>query len=355
MASKRIAELEIGERIIGTYAARDRSLASFKSKPGQYLSLTLGDATGELSARMWDGAEEAAACFQPGDAVTVRAVVEEYRGQKQLVVEKLKKADLQEIEGVELIATGAGDSETLCERVLEAVESVQNPHLRALLETFFGDPEFLDRFSRAPGAKSLHHSYLGGLLEHTVGVLELLETVARVHPQLDRDLMIAGALLHDLGKVAELECNASIEYTDCGRLVGHTVLTDRMVNRAIDAIEGFPEELSNRITHLLLSHHGQREYGAPVLPMIAEACALHYADNLDAHVQYFGQVIADGRAAGSQWSDYQRLFERYIYVGARCNAPGGQLAPSEAMQQQPQEEQQGDQSERGSIGGLFDH
>ncbi len=327
MATKTIGEFEVGDRITGTFAARDKSLASFKSKPGQYLSLTLGDATGEIPARMWDNAEEAAALFGAGDAVTVRGVIEEYRGHKQLVIERLKKAEPDEIARAELVPTTTRDLDDLRARLLETVASVREPHLHALLEQFFGDEQFLDRFAAAPGAKSLHHSYLGGLIEHTVGVIEVLETVARVHPELDRDLLMAGALLHDLGKVAELEYSAAIEYTDEGRLVGHTVLTDRMVNRALSRIEGFPQELADRLTHLLLSHHGQREYGAPVLPMTAEACALHYADNLDAHVQYFIQVIRDGAAAGNQWSDFQRLFDRYIFVGARGNAPGGRLDP----------------------------
>jgi len=145
--------------------------------------------------------------------------------------------------------------------------------------------------------------------------VQILETVAEIHPELDRDLLIAGGLLHDIGKIEELEVGATFEYTDAGRLVGHIVLTDRMVMEAIEGIEGFPEELANRLTHLLLSHHGQKEYGAPVLPMTAEACALHYADNLDAHVQYFSQVVQDGAGSGNRWSDYQRLFDRYIYIG----------------------------------------
>jgi len=352
MATKSIGEFEVGDRITGTYAARDKSLASFKSKPGQYLSLTLGDASGEIPARMWDNAEDAAALFGAGDAVTVRGVVEEYKGQKQLVIERLKKAEPDEIARADLMRKSTRDLDDLRARVLEIADSVREPHLRALLEQFFGDEEFVDRFAHAPGAKSLHHSHLGGLMEHTVGVVEVLETVARVHPELDRDLLMAGALLHDLGKVAELECRAAIEYTDQGRLVGHTVLTDRMVNQAIARIEGFPQELANRLTHLLLSHHGQREYGAPVLPMTAEACALHYADNLDAHVQYFIQVIRDGAAAGNQWSDFQRLFDRYIYVGARGNAPGGRHEPPAAA-----EGASADDHEPGGDrpGNLFDH
>lgn len=347
MATKTIGEFEVGDRITGTFAARDKALASFKSKPGQYLSLTLSDATGSIPARMWDHAEEAAALFGAGDVVTVRGVVEEYKGQRQLVIERLKQAEPEEVERADLMPRSTRDLDALRARLLETVESVREPHLRALLDHFFGDPELLACFCRAPGAKGLHHCHLGGLLEHTVAVIEILETVARIHPELDRDLLMAGALLHDLGKVEELECAAAIEYTDRGRLVGHTVLTDRMVNRAVERIEGFPEELSNRLTHLLLSHHGQREYGAPVLPMTAEACALHYADNLDAHVQYFGQVIAAGANGGSRWSDYQRLFERYIYVGAPGGCAGSM--PPAAPETETEAPQDGTPQ-----GGLFD-
>ena len=357
MAGRTIAELGVGERVVGTYAARNKSLASFKSKPGQYLSVTLADATGQIPARMWDNAEEAAALFGSGDAVTVRGVIEEYRGQKQMVIERLKKADRDELDGADLVPTTAHDVGELRERLLEAIASVEDPHLSQLLHAIFIEDDLIDDFCRAPGAKALHHSHLGGLVEHTVGVLEILETVARIHPELDRDIMIAGALLHDLGKIVELECEASIEYTDPGRLVGHTVLTDRIVNRVICGIDDFPEELANRLTHLLLSHHGQRDYGAPVLPMTAEACALHYADNLDAHVQYFGQVIAAGADAGTQWSDYQRLFERYIYVGSRQVTNPAQPCATEAEAQEhrgteaPIDE---DDSGAGGPGRLFD-
>jgi len=322
MARVRIGELRIGEKIVGTYAVKSRNLQSFKNKPGQFLSLVLGDASGEIRAVMWDGAEEAAGLFAGGEAVTVRAKVEEYRGEKQLVIEKLKAASEDECAAVELMATTPRDPEQLREALLGFVESVCQPHLAELLDQFFGDEQFLERFCRAPGAKGLHHAYVSGLMEHTVGVCRVLETVAQVHPELDRDLLIAGALLHDLGKTEELATGIAIDYTDQGRLVGHIVITDRMVQQAMQQVDDFPEELADRLAHLLLSHHGQREYGAPVQPMTAEACALHYADNLDAHVQYFSRVIAEGRGSGNHWSDYQRLFDRYIYIGGQDEQRG---------------------------------
>lgn len=323
MADTQVSDIVIGDKIIGTYAVKNKSLQSFKNKSGQFLSLVLGDASGELKAVMWDGAEAAAELFQSGEAVTVRAKVEEYRGQKQLVIDKLKKADENELEAAELLAVTSRDPGTMRTTLVELIESVDEPHLRALLDAIFGDDEFLDRFCKAPGAKGLHHAFVGGLLEHTLGVCHVLGAVVEAHPELNRDLLITGALLHDLGKTEELATGMSIDYTDKGRLVGHIVMTDRTVTRAMEDIEGFPEDLANRLTHLLLSHHGQKEYGAPVQPMTAEACALHYADNLDAHVEYFGRVIADGKASGNHWSDFQRLFDRYLYIGNERDESNG--------------------------------
>jgi len=340
MARPRIRELQVGERIVGTYAVKNKSLQSFKNKPGRFLSLIVGDATGELRGVMWEGAEEAAGLFAVGEAVTVRAKVEEYRGEKQLVIEKLKRASEEECASVELMASTPRDPAQLRAALLEFVSSVRQPHLAALLDEFFGDEQLLERFCRAPGAKGLHHAYVAGLLEHTVGVLRVLDTVAQVHPELDRDLLITGGLLHDLGKIEELDTGITIAYTDRGRLVGHIVITDRMVTRAMERIADFPEELANRLAHLLLSHHGQREYGAPVQPMTAEACALHYADNLDAHVHYFNRVIAEGRGAGNHWSDYQRLFDRYLYIGGQSEAPSEPAMPDD----------EGDLGEDGSDG-----
>jgi 3'-5' exoribonuclease len=196
-----------------------------------------------------------------------------------------------------------------------AIESVRNPHLKALLLSLFGERTFRALFAHAAGAKSLHHAFVSGLLEHTVSVARILWTLQESHPELDRDLLTAGALLHDVGKIEELSTGVTIEYTDTGRLLGHTVLTDRMVRERLAALPDFPAALGDLLMHMLLSHHGQKEYGAPIVPMTAEACALHYADNLDAHVQYFSQVVAEGTGSGNRWSDYQRLFDRYIFLG----------------------------------------
>lgn len=320
MSKQMIHDLKPGDSVCAPFVVNSKSLVPFRNKPGAYLSLLLGDRSGTIAARAWDDAEAIAEQIAVGDVVTVSGRVDEYRGTPQLIVEYARACTESDYDKADFLAVGKHDPAQLLERVGEFIALVKGAHLRALLEHFFSDPAFVEAFSNAPGAKALHHSHIGGLLEHTVGVVRILLTVAECHPELDRDLLIAGGLLHDIGKLRELHVDVGIDYTDTGRLVGHIVHTDRMVTRAIEQSDGFPEELADRLCHVLLSHHGQKEYGAPIVPMTPEACALHYADNLDAHVQYFQQVIDQGAGSGNHWSEYQRLFDRYIYIGNSSEA-----------------------------------
>jgi 3'-5' exoribonuclease len=315
MAKQYVTDLRPGSRVESRFAVRQKRLVPFRNKPGKYLDLVLADRSGEIIARMWDQAEEADALFKVGDVIEVAGRVDQFQGRPQIIVERLRLCASEEYDRGEFVAQSKRDTQALRQELWGWIQQVTNPHLRLLLQAVFGKPEFWKRFAEAPASKQLHHAHLGGLLEHTVGVLRILDAACQVHPELDRELLIAGALLHDIGKVEELAVvGATIEYTDEGRLVGHIVLTDRMVTSALQEVGDFPEELAARLTHLLLSHHGHKEYGAPVLPMTPEACALHYADNLDAHVQYFKEVVEAG-TPGNRWSEYQRLFDRYIYLG----------------------------------------
>lgn len=315
MARQSISDLSANAGVKSTFVVRQKRLLDFRNKPGQYLDLTLADCTGELSARMWDRAEEAAALVEVGGVISVTGRTEEYQGRLQIKVDSLRPCAPGEYDMADFVARGRKDRAAQIDGLLAAMASVENTHLRALLNAFFSDDAFVQRFADAPASKALHHAYMGGLLEHTLSVLRILQAAIEVHPELDRDLLVAGGILHDLGKIEEYGLvGATIDYTDIGRLVGHVVLTDRMVTAKIDEIGGLPDEMQARLTHLLLSHHGQKEYGAPVLPMTPEACALHYADNLDAHVQYFREVVESG-TPGNRWSEYQRLFDRYIYLG----------------------------------------
>ncbi len=321
MSKQMVADLKPGDKVNTPLLVNEKSLRSFRKKPGSFMSLALADRSGTITGVMWDNAEEADGTFQQGEVVMVEGRVEVYRNSPQLIVERVRRCGDDEYDRTDFLAGGNQDSDALLAELHGFINMVQEPHLRALLDHFFADEQFIAAFKVAPGAKALHHSHIGGLLEHTVGVTKILLAVEQCHPQLDLDILITGALLHDIGKLRELSVDIGIDYTDTGRLVGHIVHGDRMVTAAIAQIDGFPQQLADLVCHILLSHHGQREYGAPIEPMTAEACALHYADNLDAHVQYFQQVIDQGAGSGNRWSEYQKLFDRYIYLGTGNELP----------------------------------
>jgi len=323
MAKQMVAELQPNQTVSSCFAISQRSLIPFKNKSGSYLDLLLSDRTGSVVGRAWDNAEQIAAVCPPGSVVKIEGRVDEYRGKLQIIVEAAAPAEPGDYERADMLEAAGRDTGELLSELYEFLGQVTNPYLRQLLESFFGDDAFVQDFAEGPGAKRQHHAHIGGLLEHTVSVVKLLGTVHELHPQLDRDLLIAGGLLHDIGKLAEFATGVTIEYTDIGRLVGHIVITDRWVREKIEAIPDFPRELDNKLNHILLSHHGQKEYGAPIVPMTAEACALHYADNLDAHVQYFVREISKGGASGNSWTEYQKLFDRYLYVGPPANNQEG--------------------------------
>lgn len=326
-----VSELEPRQGVTSAYAVRSKSLAAFRNKPGQFLNVVLGDSTGDIPGRAWDNAEALAERFDAGDIVVAKGRVDEYQGEKQLIIEDVRRAEEGEFDPSDFLPRTERDVRQLWAQLEATIDEVRREPLRDLLNRFFGDSDFAGRFTSAPGAKALHHGFLGGLLEHTVAVAEVCKRVCELHPEVDRDILITAALLHDIGKLGELETGATIEYTNVGRLAGHTVLTDRWVTEQIEAIPDFPEQLADLLRHILLSHHGQREWGAPIVPMTIEACALHYADVLDARVQQFVEITRAEAGEGKSWSGWHKLLERYIYVGARTEP--AETAPPPASDQ----------------------
>jgi 3'-5' exoribonuclease len=331
MPKQMIADLQPNQTVSSLFAVTQQSLVAFKNKNGSYLSLVLADKTGSVTGRAWDEAERLAEICRVNSVVKIEGRVDEYQGKLQVIVEDAAPCAEGEYSRADLLECGDRDPAELLSELFGFIGQVQNPYLRELLESFFGDDTFVTAFAEGPGAKRQHHAFVGGLLEHTVSVVKLLSAVHELHPQLDRDLLIAGGLLHDIGKLAEFETTVAIEYTDIGRLVGHIVITDRWVREKIEAMDEFPRELDNKLNHVLLSHHGQKEYGAPIVPMTAEACALHYADNLDAHVEYFVREIEKGGQSGNSWTDYQRLFDRYLYIGSSTPTGGAKGEQAETQ------------------------
>lgn len=222
------------------------------------------------------------------------------------------------------------DLEVLLERYRQKAQSVTNPYLQKLLSSILEDEKLAGKLKLAPGGKLWHHSYVGGLLEHTLKVVEFCEKASELYELVDRDLLVAGALIHDIGKIYSYSLSGFIDYTDEGRLLGHIVSGDELVSQKIAAIEGFPESLALELRHLVLSHQGELEFASPVVPQTLEAIILYYADEIDAKAGAFTQIIQREKSPGKKWSDWVPLIHRYIYLGEETadKLPGADEAAS---------------------------
>jgi 3'-5' exoribonuclease len=300
------------QSIVSFFAVAAKQLRNRKDG-GQYLVLTLGDRTGRLESRMWDGFSDALGGFEQGDIVKVRGEVSRYNGRLQLTLDKLRAAEDEEVELSDYLPQTVFDVEELWSELDRKVGSMTDPHLQSLLRAFLGDEEIAKAFRQAPAAKSLHHAWLGGLLEHVVSLAGLCERVATHYPEINRDLLLTGAILHDIGKLSELSWGTSLDYTMQGQLLGHITLGVSMIERKLAALPDFPAPLRILVEHLVLSHHGKLEFGSPKLPMIPEAVMLNFLDDLDAKMQImrneFARHQAQGRS-GAEMTDWVRAMDR---------------------------------------------
>jgi 3'-5' exoribonuclease len=309
-----ISELIEGQKVEEIFLIREASMRETKTGKN-YIAAQLGDASGSIVTRLWDARPRDIDTFKAGNFVRVRAHVESYQGKPQLVVEGFKPVDAAEVDSMAFMPTTPKDLDQMQEQLKELIKSVKDSHLLSLLESFFGDTEFLRRFSHSPAASAFHHAYVGGLLEHSLSVARLGASAAEEHPQeLDRDLMVVGGLLHDLGKTYELSSGPVFDYTDAGRLIGHIIMGCLEAERRMLALSDFPVELKRQVLHLIASHHGQKEFGAPILPCTPEAFALHHCDNLDAKMR--ASFDAPPQSEGDQWSDYQRMLGVRVHKGS---------------------------------------
>jgi len=316
MKEQFVRDLKEGDKVLSFFLVKHKQLEYFRDRTkGQFLTLALSDKTGQVLARVWEKALELAETFEEGNVVKVLGEVEEYLGRLQVIIDKLRPAKEDEYDLEDFLPHTERDIEEMLVTARETIASVGNPYLRALLDKFFADEEFVAAFSQAPSARRIHHAYVGGLLEHVVEVIVLCRTVLTLYPQINRDLLMTGALLHDVGKTKELTYERDIEYSDEGRLLGHVVLSDQMITERIAEIPDLPPELALRLRHVVVSHHGRYEWGSPRRPKTLEACALHYIDNLDAQVNRFARIIAARRDETKPWTEYDTLLKRYLYAG----------------------------------------
>jgi len=310
-----IKEIKPGAKINDHFLVAEKTLA-YSQKGLPYLNLRLKDRTGEVEGKVWDNAQEWDKVFKKGDIVQVSARALNFRNAVQLSVADVVKVDNLEIDPADYFPVAKQDIEEMFTELMVFVEQVENSHLRALLDAFLQDDDILRLFKRAPAAKGFHHVYVGGLLEHTLSVVRLVDFASRHYQGVDRDVLLVGSILHDIGKIYEFSYDSLIDYTDEGRLIGHIVIGLEMLDAKIATIESFPARLSMTLRHLILSHHGVLEFGSPKRPKTVEALVVHYMDDLDAKVNAFQEFIGNSaHNSESDWTPFNRFFERFIYKG----------------------------------------
>ncbi len=307
---KYIKDIREGEAVNEIYFVKQcQQLKSKNGKP--YISVVLQDKTGTLDAKIWDingGIDD----FEAHDYCFVSGSVTVYMGQLQLKCDRVRKCREGEYVVSDYLPVSRYDIDEMYKKLMEYKAQVKNPYLSKLLDAFFtDDAHFISEFKRRSAAKSVHHGYIGGLLEHTLSVTQNCAFYGKKYEYLNRELLITVAMLHDIGKIEELSDFPDNDYTDEGNLLGHIMIGANKVSQKISAIDGFPKKLSNEVVHCILAHHGQLDYGSPKVPAMAEAMALFFSDNLDAKMETFREII-EGSDEASDWLGFSKLLETNV-------------------------------------------
>lgn len=307
-----LKDIKQGDKIASSFLAVEKNMA-FSQKGSPYLTVKLKDKTGELESKVWENAVEFDQLFKKGDIIYIEGRAASYKNSLQISIINIKKIAWEEIEPADYLPCVKGDVRAMFNEMTGFIEKVNDKFLKDLLKAFFEEEQTISLFQRAPAAKGFHHIYLGGLLEHTLSVVRLLEKVADHYPNLNKDMLITGGILHDIGKIYEFSYNNIIDYSDEGRLIGHIVMGVEMINKKIVGINGFPQQLALELRHIILSHHGEFEFGSPKRPKTLEALVVHYIDDLDAKFNAFQTFMADSANPDSDWTGYNRFLERFLY------------------------------------------
>lgn len=319
MKKQFISSINTGDLVDDIFMLSEKHL--FQKKDGNnFLNVALTDKTGSIKGVVWDNVDQIIAGVTSGDFVHVKGNVSEYRGVAQLVVKHMVKcpddSPDNSIEPSDFIPTTTRNIDKMFERLLQMTESVETGYLKALLNAFWNDEEFVGKYKTAPAAKKMHHAYLGGLLEHSLSMALLADGIASHYSGVDRDLLVVSSILHDIGKVREFEYKSRIDYSDEGRLLNHIVIGVEMIDEKIKTINAFPYEQALLIKHMIVSHHGVREFGSPEPPKTIEAVLLNYIDEIDAKVSGIRDFMAS-EDPGEAWTSYHRLLGRFFYRGNR--------------------------------------
>jgi 3'-5' exoribonuclease len=303
-----------------------------------YLALTLGDRSGQLEAKMWDNVEEVLEAFEQDDFLKIKGLINKYKQRFQLTIHKLRKLGETEIDFSDYLPKTTKDIDELWQTLTNFVAGFENPYLKALVQAFMADPEIASAYRNAPAAKTLHHAYIGGLLDHVVSLFRSCDLLCRNYPQVNRDLLLTGAFFHDIGKIHELTYNRSFTYSTKGQLLGHMIIELEMLQSKLAALPGFPDELKTMVEHMIISHHGEYEFGSPKLPMFPEAVMLHYLDDLDSKMEAMRAQFERDATLESAWTSYNPSLGRPLlntekFLAPKKSAPVEEPAPEPLAEQ----------------------
>lgn len=312
MKTQFVDMLQEGVRVNDCFLAAHKDLRT-QSNGAKFLGMVFRDRTGDIGGILWNNAAAVAKLFEPGDVVNVRGTVATYQDRLQVRVEQVLPMREGEFDPADLVRA-ADDGSAYVDKLRELLAEVTNPFLRQLIDAFWNDGAFLERFSEAAAGKKWHHAYRGGLVRHCYEVGRIALSVCELFPSIDRELVLAAVFFHDVGKIDEMSHDLLVEYTTAGKLLGHLAQGTDLVSQRIRGIEGFPETLRLQLLHCILAHHGELVNGSPVVPKTIEAMVLYHCDNLDAQVDALNEVIKETTAKGQAWSEYLPLIARQVWT-----------------------------------------
>jgi 3'-5' exoribonuclease len=315
MKKQFIADIKAGDGVDDIFVLSEKILSQ-KRDGDNFLNVTISDKTGTLKGVVWDNVNQIATGITSGDFAYVNGSVSEYMGALQVVIKKMEPFPPDRVDPSDFLPQTSRNIEDMFERLVKRANSITTDYLKALTNAFFNDREFVNKFKTAPAAKKMHHAYIGGLLEHTVSMASLADKIAGHYGGVNRDLLLTGAILHDIGKIDEFDYQSKIDYSDKGRLLNHIVIGIKMVDDKLSGIHNFPEDQMLLLKHMIVSHHGTREFGSPEPPKTIEAVLLNYIDEIDSKVNAIRDFIAS-EDPDETWTSYHRLLERHFYKGKR--------------------------------------
>ncbi|MGC8684910.1 MAG: 3'-5' exoribonuclease YhaM family protein [bacterium] len=312
MKKTMISELREGMVVDSTFLIKEKTFGTGKTGK-DYLTLIIGDKSGEIEARVWDNAKDIDSMINVNNIVQIRGRVNNYRGKLQISIDEIRWIDRASVDLSDYVVTSVRRPDDMLYELKMLMSTIDNEYLKKLVDLFFSDEEMVNLFKTSSAAKSIHHAYVGGLLEHTLNVVKLCDMIVSLYEGVDRSLLLTSALFHDIGKIRELGGELTTEYTDEGRLIGHIVIGAEIVDKLASRIKDFPPDLILLLKHNILSHHGELEYGSPKRPKTLEAIILHYVEDMDSKVAGIKSLIKKEANVESDWTSYHTSYDRYFY------------------------------------------